>query len=62
MPRLSGRKLILVMREGLEASTSALSAQNLRKVIHQGLPALEEAMQHILDAEPPPNATSQGNS
>jgi uncharacterized protein with HEPN domain len=43
-------------------AASVLLQSIVWKVVHQHLPALEKTVQYLLDAEPPPNTTSQGKS
>jgi uncharacterized protein with HEPN domain len=49
---------IIAFRNILIHGYTVLDKAIVWKVVHQHLPALEEAAQHLLDAEPPPDATS----
>lgn len=53
---------IIAFRNILIHGYAVLDKVIVWKVIHQHLPALEKAVQNLLDAEPPPNATVQGES
>jgi uncharacterized protein with HEPN domain len=53
---------IIAFRNVLIHGYAVLDKAIVWKVIHQHLPALEKTVQHLLDAEPPPNTTSQSKS
>lgn len=53
---------IIAFRNILIHGYAVLDKAIIWKVIHQHLPALEKTVQHLLDADPPPNTTSQGKS
>ena len=53
---------IIAFRNILIHGYAVLDKAIVCKVIHQHLPALEKTVQHLLDADPPPNTTSQGKS
>lgn len=53
---------IIAFRNILIHGYAVLDKAIVWKIIHEHLRALEEAVQRLLDAEPPPTATSQGNS
>ena len=53
---------IIAFRNILIHGYAVLDKAIVWKVVHQHLPALEKTVQHLLDAEPPPNTTPQGKS
>jgi uncharacterized protein with HEPN domain len=53
---------IIAFRNILIHGYAVLDKAIVWKVVHQHLPALEKTVQHLLDAELPPNTTSQGKS
>jgi uncharacterized protein with HEPN domain len=53
---------IIAFRNILIHGYAVLDKAIVWKVVHQHLPALEQTVQRLLDAEPPPSTTSQGKS
>lgn len=53
---------IIAFRNILIHGYAVLDRVIVWKVIHQHLPALEKAVQNLLNAEPPPNSTVQDKS
>jgi uncharacterized protein with HEPN domain len=53
---------IIAFRNILIHGYAVLDKVIVWKVIHEHLPALEKAVQNLLNAEPPPNATAKGKS
>ena len=53
---------IIAFRNILIHGYAVLDKAIVWKVVHQHLLALEKTVQHLLDAEPPPNTTPQGES
>jgi len=53
---------IIAFRNILIHGYAVLDKVIVWKVLHQHLPALEKAVQNLLNAEPPPNSTMQGKS
>jgi uncharacterized protein with HEPN domain len=53
---------IIAFRNILIHGYAVLDKAIVWKVIQQHLPALDKTVQHLLNAEPPPNTTSQGKT